>query len=62
MDLAAAAAAHSGAPSGVLIVLVLGFLVGLVVGANVGRRRALRHLGQAEYAARWRTIRGISRW
>jgi hypothetical protein len=47
---------------GLLIGLALVFIVGLVTGTNIGRRRALRHLGQAEFAARWRTIRGISRW
>lgn len=62
MTLLAAAAAHSSAVSGTLILVVVGFLVGIVVGANIGRRRALKHLGQAEFAARWKTILGISRW
>ena len=47
---------------GLVILSLLLFAAGLVLGANIGRRRALRHLGQAEFAARWRTIRGISRW
>ena len=38
------------------------FAFGVGLGANIGRRRALKHLGQAEFASRWRTIRGISRW
>ena len=47
---------------GLLITLFAGIAIGLVVGTNIGRRRALRHLGAAEFAARWKTIRGISRW
>ena len=45
-----------------LVWFALGILVGLPAGYHRGRLRGLRHLGSAELAARWRTVRGVSKY
>ena len=41
---------------------LIGLLVGLPTGYHRGRLRGLRHLGRAELAGRWRTVRGVSKY
>lgn len=47
----------------VLLLLGLGLIAGFLIGSSaVGRRRALRKLGEYEFQNRWNNIKKISKW
>jgi hypothetical protein len=47
--------------SGTVPYLIVG-AIALLAGLHFGRARGLRHLGEADFQTRWRSVRGISRW
>lgn len=60
----AAHAAHaaSSSNSGTWVIYAIILVVGFLIGRLTGRRTGLKHLGQAEFNARWRNVRGVHRW
>ena len=64
LTIAAVAHAHTASHgnSGALIGPIVLILVGIVIGRAWGRWAALKHLGEAEFRTRWKTINTISRW
>jgi hypothetical protein len=62
LALLAAAQPHATHSLGGGLLFILGLVIGVPLGYHRGRLRGLRHLGSAELAARWRTVRGISKY
>jgi hypothetical protein len=56
---AAAAPAHN---NGTWIIDAIIFGGGLLCGRLWGRKSGLKHLGQAEFNARWRNVRSVRRF
>jgi hypothetical protein len=58
----ASAATNQGSGSSMLPLEIILVVIGIIIGRIWGRRAGLKHLGEAEFRARWGLVRRHRRW